>query len=233
VHWLQQKDQNTKFFNNKATQRKRKNQIHSIQDSLVNTWKDNNHIQSCFLSYYQDFFSSKIQNINSDSLSVFKNRISPTDFHILNTYFSATKVREAIKSLMSNSSPGLDGLPTHFYQQYWNIIGSNILDFVLNILTNGGNVTNINHTFNCLIPKISSPSILQTIGLSAFAMSLSNLLLKILLIGLSLFYLISSMNIKVFFFRVGSLLITLLLPLKLSIILKSLGRKTMVLLVLR
>lgn len=46
-----------------------------------------------------------------------------------------------------------DGLNATFYHHYWGIIGKDITNITLNILNRDGNVSNINQTFICLIPK--------------------------------------------------------------------------------
>lgn len=66
---------------------------------------------------------------------------------------------EAIKQMKSLAAPGPDGLPALFYQAYWEIIGSDITDFILNILNHNGDPGNINHTFLCLIPKLKKPNL--------------------------------------------------------------------------
>lgn len=176
IQWLQHGDLNTKYFHQKANQRRRKNSIYTIHDSNGDIWKDSTHIHSTFLSYIKNMFSTKIQNINLNTMTVVKNRLSSNDFDILNTSFSTMEVIEAIKSLKSNSAPGPDGLTTHFYQHYWDTIENDILDFALNILNNDGNPNDINHTFISLIPKGNNP-----IFPSDFRpISLCNVLLKVI-----------------------------------------------------
>jgi hypothetical protein len=82
----------------------------------------------------------------------------------------------AIKNLKANSAPGTDGLSALFYQTYWEVIGPNIIDFVLNILNNEGYVQNINHTFISLIPKNNSPNTPSDFR----PISLCNVILKII-----------------------------------------------------
>ncbi|MCI82163.1 ribonuclease H protein, partial [Trifolium medium] len=51
-----------------------------------------------------------------------------------------------------------DGLPALFFQKYWNIIGVDVLNYILGILNNGTPPDDINQTFLALIPKNKQPS---------------------------------------------------------------------------
>ena len=42
-----------------------------------------------------------------------------------------------VKNLPKNKSPGLDGLPAEFYQQYWHIIGKEVHKIISEGLDNG------------------------------------------------------------------------------------------------
>lgn len=158
IQWLQQGDLNTTFFHHKANQRRRKNQIYTIKDSTGNSHQDSYLIHKNFLDYFKNIFTSTTHHTQYDAFIVVKDRINPTDFDLLNKDFSIEEVRTAIKSLKSNYAPGPDGLTALFFHHYWEIIGNDILDFVLNILNNDGNISHINHTYISLIPKISSPN---------------------------------------------------------------------------
>lgn len=104
------------------------------------------------------------------------NRVSPIDYEHLNVEFTAIEVQEAIRNLKANSAPGPDGLTALFYQKYWNIIGEDLMDYILNILNNKGNMKTINHTFISLIPKSNSPSTPSDFRL----ITLCNVIIKII-----------------------------------------------------
>jgi len=53
VHRLKEGDLNTKYFHHNASQRKRKNTIHKINDPDGNTWQDSAQIHSIFLNHFQ------------------------------------------------------------------------------------------------------------------------------------------------------------------------------------
>jgi hypothetical protein len=75
-HWLQSGDLNTKFFHQKASQRKRKNTIHSIKDPTGKVWQDRDKIHYIFTNNFNHIFTSTNPNPNSDIFDVVKNRIS-------------------------------------------------------------------------------------------------------------------------------------------------------------
>lgn len=54
---------------------------------------------------------------------------------------------------MPTKAPGSDGMPALFYKKFWNVVGCDVIDYVLNILNNGAPVEQINNTHIVLIPK--------------------------------------------------------------------------------
>lgn len=67
-----------------------------------------------------------------------------------------------------------DSLLALFYKQFWDKIGKDIIDAVLNALNLGIIPKNLNHTFLTLIPKVQSPRKVTNFRL----ISLSNVLYK-------------------------------------------------------
>lgn len=176
VQWLKHGDLNTKYFHYKAHQRKRKNIIHSIKDNQGTTWKDREHIFSIFNNYFSNIFNKSDTHYALDLFTVVKDIVTNDQYGYLEANFSSLKVLEAISNLKRNSAPSPDGLTTLFYQNYWDIIGGDILSFVLNILNNGASPSHINHTFISLIPEVNSP----TLPSKYRSFSLHNVLLKII-----------------------------------------------------
>jgi hypothetical protein len=94
----------------------------------------------------------------------------------LTPLFSSQEIQEAISNLKANSAPGPDGLTALFYQKYWDIIGPDIVNYILDILNNEGSISDINHTYISLIPKIPSPTKPEEFR----PISLCNVILKII-----------------------------------------------------
>ena len=54
-------------------------------------------------------------------------------------------------------SPGPNSMSPIFYQKYWDVVGTNVIDCVLHTLNTGVMPPGLNETFICLIPKVKSP----------------------------------------------------------------------------
>ena len=52
---------------------------------------------------------------------------------------------------------GPNGMSPIFYQQYWDIVGPDMVNCVLGALNSGVLPYTLNETFICLIPKVASP----------------------------------------------------------------------------
>jgi len=104
--------------------------------------------------YFYDIFSTSTQVNMDNNIHVIHNRVPRNMVEDLSAEFTP---KEVVIAMKSTSSPGPDGLPTLFYQTYWQLIGIDVLQLVLNILNNGGDPTIINHTYINLIPKNNSP----------------------------------------------------------------------------
>ena len=71
--------------------------------------------------------------------------------------FTALEVKDAISQIGTTKSPWPDRFPALFYQNNWNVVGDEVTRAVLNYLNEGGTISDINHTFIVLIPKVKNP----------------------------------------------------------------------------
>ena len=75
----------------------------------------------------------------------------------LSQLFTEEEVRLAIFDMNGWKSLGLDGIPTIFYHNLWDVIGSDVTKAILETFHSGRLLKQINHTFVYLIPKIANP----------------------------------------------------------------------------
>ena len=78
--------------------------------------------------------------------------------------FRAEEVWNALQQMHPTKSPGPDGMSPIFFKNYWDIVGIEVVNYVLNALNSGSMPCGINDTFICLIPKLSPLRKLQSSG---------------------------------------------------------------------
>lgn len=71
--------------------------------------------------------------------------------------FKVEEVWRALKQMHPTKAPGPDGMSPVFFQQYWDIAGSEVVNCLLNTLNLGVIPCGINETYICFIPKVKSP----------------------------------------------------------------------------
>ena len=86
-------------------------------------------------------------------MQVVKDLLSDAMRNILEAEFTENEVSLAAKNLKPHAAPGPDGMLALFYQQFWSIVCKDVTSLALKILNCGGNPSNINYTYICLIPK--------------------------------------------------------------------------------
>ena len=71
--------------------------------------------------------------------------------------FTRDEVVIALKQLHPTKAPGPDGMLATFLHKYWDIVGLNITNMVLNVLNSNMPIVEINKTNIALIPKSNQP----------------------------------------------------------------------------
>ena len=71
--------------------------------------------------------------------------------------FLEHEVTAALKQMASLKAPDLDGMPSLFYQHFWQMVDHDVIKFILSWLNSCTLPYPINHTFVALIQKIKNP----------------------------------------------------------------------------
>lgn len=71
--------------------------------------------------------------------------------------FTTTGVKNIVFHIDPTKALCQDGLLTLFYQKYWDFMGEDVMNMVLNFLNNGVVPTHLNHTKICFILKKNNP----------------------------------------------------------------------------
>ena len=71
--------------------------------------------------------------------------------------FKVDEVAQAINQMYLTKSPGPDGMSPIFDQKYWDLVGSDVIKCVLNVLNVGVQPSGLNETYICLILIVKNP----------------------------------------------------------------------------
>ena len=147
-----------------------------LQDSEGVWQEDQGRIESLILEYFAAIFKSDHPPSFEASLSAINTRVFPDMNNELLATFKADELVRAIKQMHPTKSPGPDGMSPIFYQKYWDLVGTNVINCVLNVLNNGILPSGLNETFIYLISKVKNPQKITEFRL----ISLCNVLYKII-----------------------------------------------------
>ena len=75
----------------------------------------------------------------------------------LSSEFTTEEIKAALFQMGPTKTPGSDGMNALFYQNFWHVMGDNVVFSMLDFFNNGIMIPDINHTNIILIPKVKNP----------------------------------------------------------------------------
>lgn len=158
LNWLKFENKNTVFFQSQASQLRRTNFIHRLQNEAGREMKALQGIEEAARYYFLNLFSV-VERENYDHLMTGIDRcVYEEDNRQLTALYTKEEIQEAVFTMGPTKAPGEDGLLDLFYQKYWHIIGEEVTSFCLQLLNGDIEVSLINSTNIVLILKVSNPS---------------------------------------------------------------------------
>lgn len=156
--FIREGDRNTKFFHATTQYRRHKNNISQLKQP-DGTWM---HKRQDIVMALTDFF----QNIISERVDtspippgLIEPIISDPDNATLISLPTLGEIWNALESIGSLKSSGLDGFPSLFYKHSWDQFHHTIEDMITHFFHNIHNLSHINHTNLAFIPKCPNPTL--------------------------------------------------------------------------
>ncbi|GMJ10719.1 hypothetical protein HRI_004741100 [Hibiscus trionum] len=79
----------------------------------------------------------------------------------LSKEFTSEEIITAFRDIDPRKAPGIDGLPSGFFRQHWDTVGSDVISLCLNLLNGSADMASVNQTILVLIPKIKDPTTMR------------------------------------------------------------------------
>ena len=127
TNWLQHGDKNTSFFHARANGRRKKNTIQGLFDNSSTWHTEESNILSIATDYFQNLFSTSNPTPSTDILDNIPTTITPQMNENLNKPYTEEEIVNAFRDIGPRKAPGIDGFPSSFYRQHWDILGKDII----------------------------------------------------------------------------------------------------------
>ena len=135
AYWLKEGDKNTKFFHAHASKRRKQNTIVGIWDEQGRWCEDEESIAQAAISYFDNIYNSSHPSQIEEVTDAISSMVTDEMNESLIREFTRDEVVAALKQIHPNKAPGPDGMSTVFFQKHWSIVGNNITDMILNVLS--------------------------------------------------------------------------------------------------
>ncbi|KAL0438970.1 UNVERIFIED_CONTAM: hypothetical protein Slati_2380000 [Sesamum latifolium] len=150
------------FFHAHANKTFRLNQIHKLKNSASVLIDKEEDIRRHITEYFGNIFCFAEPSINdlASGVEALTRRVDSNINAELMKPYTVEEITTARSLMAPLKSPGPDDMPPIFFQKYWHIIKSDVINCVLSILNDRVLDPNLNFTHIALIPKIHMPKLI-------------------------------------------------------------------------
>ena len=163
VAWLSEGHRNTHFFHLRASNRRRKKLIKSLQKQDGQLTDDLSEMQKLALDFYKALYTSEGVEGLDDVLQHVPSKVTAAMNMEICAPYTKEEVKIALFQMFPTKAPGPDGFPAHFYQRHWDVCGDEVTSIVLRIVSGEES------------PEVTTPTVLAQFR----PISLCNVLYKI------------------------------------------------------
>lgn len=176
IKWLKEGDKNTAFFHACTAIRRKRNRIINLKNRYGQWCETEDQIKQEVEQYFRNLFTTSNPSGYDEILSGIPRSITESMNKNLTRSVDEAEIKKALFSMHPNKAPGPDGMSPLFFQKYWSIVSTDVVNFVKCFFQFSCLPKATNETLVTLILKIQNP-----IDLKHFRpISLCNVVYKII-----------------------------------------------------
>ncbi|XP_020412490.1 uncharacterized protein LOC18793550 [Prunus persica] len=105
VSWLKEGDRNTRFFHQRASNRKQRNYVKGLRDNTGRWREDEQGLQYVVLDYFTHLFTSSASGSEGESIDAVESRVTPDMNNLLLTDYCDAEIHEAVFQMYPTKAP--------------------------------------------------------------------------------------------------------------------------------
>jgi hypothetical protein len=134
VQWPSEGDKNTHFFHQRASRRKKKNQISRLARPDGSITEDKEELMTLSRNFYDNLYTSEGTSGMETVLQAVPILVTSEMNAKLIAPYQAEEVKATLFQMYPTKASGPDGFPAHFFQRHWDMCGGEVTQAVLKIL---------------------------------------------------------------------------------------------------
>ena len=119
--------------------------------------KDKDSIAAMTVGYFEKIYTTSSPSGIEEVTNVIPRRVTKEMNAELSRIFTGEEILKALHQMHPTKAPGPDGISASFYHKYWNIVGLNISNMVLNVLNSNLPLAEINKKTSPSSPRQTTP----------------------------------------------------------------------------
>lgn len=100
-------------------------------------WQEDSQLDNHIVDYFQTMFIANPEKGFIDFLQAMVRQVTESMYANLSQEFMVEEINVALKQMHLTKALGPDGMPPLFFQRHWHIVGSTIMEALLNALNLG------------------------------------------------------------------------------------------------
>ena len=132
ARWVEQGEKSSAYFLSLEKARQASNTINSLKDADGESHDSDHAVLNIAKSFYEKLYTAKPSSdtiLDAYSSSLPRERVLGNDSQLkCEGLVSYPECIQSLNKIKKNKSPGLDGITTEFYQEFWPLIGNLLVD---------------------------------------------------------------------------------------------------------